>query len=38
VRPMAMRMKAMDAAPATPIARGEQEMTVRVAVKWELLP
>lgn len=35
VRPMAMRAKAMDAAP-TPIARGEQEMRVRVTVRWGL--
>lgn len=38
-RPMPMRMKAMDAAaPATPIAQGEQELRVRVSVKWELRP
>lgn len=35
VRPMAMRAKAMDAAP-TPIARGEQELQVRVTARWRL--
>ncbi|MFC7053508.1 SIMPL domain-containing protein [Hansschlegelia quercus] len=39
VRPMTMRAKALDVpAPATPIAQGEQELTVRVTVKWELAP
>ncbi|MFC3692855.1 SIMPL domain-containing protein [Chenggangzhangella methanolivorans] len=34
-RPFAMRAKAMDAAP-TPIAKGEQELTARVTVRWKL--
>lgn len=38
-RPFAMRAKAMDAAaPATPIARGEQELRVRVTARWGLEP
>jgi uncharacterized protein len=36
VRPFAARAKALDAAPATPIARGEQEIRARVTVKWRL--
>ena len=35
VRPFAMRAKAMDAAP-TPIAKGEQELTANVTVRWLL--
>lgn len=34
-RPMAMRAKAMDAAP-TPIARGEQELRARVTARWSI--
>lgn len=37
-QPFAGRMKAMDAAPATPIARGEQELRVRVTAKWGIEP
>lgn len=36
VRPFAMRAKAMDAAAATPIAKGEQELRARVVVRWKL--
>lgn len=36
MRPFAMRAKAMDAAPATPIAKGEQELRARVVVRWTL--
>lgn len=36
VRAFAMRSKMADAAPATPIARGEQELSVRVSTKWIL--
>lgn len=38
VRPFAARAKMMDAAPATPIARGEQELRSRVVVRWGLQP
>ncbi len=38
VRPFAARAKMMDAAPATPIARGEQELRTRVVVRWSLQP
>lgn len=37
-RPFALRAKAMDAAPAVPIARGEQELRAEVAVRWVLEP
>lgn len=38
VQPFAGRMKAMDQAAATPIARGEQELRVRVTAKWGIAP
>lgn len=34
-RPFAMRAKAMDAAP-TPIAKGEQELTAKITVRWAI--
>ncbi|WP_271198936.1 SIMPL domain-containing protein [Methylopila turkensis] len=34
--PVFMRAKAMDAAPSTPIARGEQELRAEVSVRWAI--
>jgi uncharacterized protein YggE len=36
IRPFVQRAKAMDAAPSTPIARGEQELRARVTIRWAL--
>ena len=36
VRPFAARAKALDAAPAVPIAQGEQDLRARVTVRWAL--
>lgn len=38
IRPFAARAKAMDAAAATPVARGEQELRAKVNMRWGLQP
>ncbi len=35
-RPFAARAKALEAAPATPVAKGEEELRARVTVRWAL--
>jgi len=36
IRPFAMRAKAMDAAPSTPVAKSDQDLRARATVRWQI--